>query len=123
MNAEVLPSSELVLMDRVDSIRIVTLNRPEKLNAADLEMQQQIAARLDEIAADKEARTVVLTGSGRSFCAGGDRAVAMAVAEGRLPNPKDFTRVYDRIVRGMLELPIPIIAAVNGGAFGFGADL
>jgi len=114
---------DMVLLEAVGPVRVLTINRPEKLNAADLAMQRRIIERLEEIAADTRARAVVLTGAGRLFCAGGDRVVAKATSEGRIPNPEDYTRVYGKLMRAMLTLPFPIVAAVNGGALGFGADL
>jgi enoyl-CoA hydratase len=114
---------DLVLAESVGTIRILTLNRPDKLNAADLALQQGLVARLAETAADPSVRAVILTGAGRLFCAGGDRSVAKAAAEGHQPDAAEHSRVYASILHAMLDLPVPIIAAVNGGAIGFGADL
>ena len=58
-----------VIAEAVGSIRILTLNRPEKLNAADLEMQQRLLRHLEEVAADADARALILTGAGRAFSA------------------------------------------------------
>ncbi len=112
-----------VLVERIGAIRVVRLNRPDKLNAADLALQQQFLGAVEAVAADPEARVMVLTGNGRAFCAGGDRSLAEAAGEGRLPHKEELGRIQLGTIRGMLGLDIPTIAAVNGPAVGYGASL
>lgn len=103
-------------------LRIVTLNRPEDLNASTTEMLFSFQRLWDALARDPEARVAILTGAGRAFSAGGDmthfvktlddEAFARAVQE----NQK-------RSLLAFIDLPIPIISAVNGPAVGWGATL
>jgi len=112
-----------VLAESAGSVRILTLNRPRKLNAADLEMQERLLACLQSVAADADARALVLTGAGRAFSAGGDRELLRQIAAGRLQHGDALARVHAGTLRCMLGLSIPCIAAVNGPAVGYAAGL
>ncbi len=102
-----------------DDIAILTLNRPEVMNALNTQMRAEI---LDAVRfVDREARVLVMTGEGRSFCSGqdlGDRATAASI---------DLERVlrdeYEPMLKAIFDCPIPTIAAVNGAAAGAGANL
>jgi enoyl-CoA hydratase len=111
-----------VLVESAGAVRVVTLNRPEKLNAANLDLHQALAAVWPPIAADPAARAVVLTGAGRAFSAGGDLSF---VTGG--PLPEDLAEALHEVtvaqMIGMLSAPQPIVAAVNGPAIGFGASM
>lgn len=103
-------------------VRIVTMDRQESLNAADAVMHRELAEVWRLLAADPGCRAVVLTGAGRAFSAGGDLPRMVATQE----DPKIQDEVFDearRTVLGMIELPQPLIAAVNGPAVGLGASL
>jgi enoyl-CoA hydratase len=112
-----------VLVEQVDAVRILTLNRPEKLNAADLEMQQRLLARLEDVAADPTVRALIMTGAGRAFSAGGDRETLRQVIEGRGDQRDALGEVHVGTIRCMLGLSIPVIAAVPGPAVGYAAGL
>jgi 2-(1,2-epoxy-1,2-dihydrophenyl)acetyl-CoA isomerase len=99
----------------------VTLNRPEKLNAFDVEMAQAAREAFDEAARDEQVRVVVLTGSGRAFSAGQDLAEP-GVAPGS-DLGATIERCYSPLIRAMRALPKPIVARVNGVAAGAGANL
>jgi enoyl-CoA hydratase len=114
---------EPVRMEARGDIRILTLNRPDKLNAADLAMQRLLLERFATIEADQVVRAVVLTGSGRPFCAGGDLSLLRELAAGNQILQRELSDINRELLRCMLELDIPIIAAVNGPAVGFGAAL
>jgi enoyl-CoA hydratase len=114
---------EPVRMDARDDIRILTLNRPTKLNAADLAMQRLLLERFATIETDRSVRAVVLTGSGRSFCAGGDLSLLRELAAGNQILRQELSDINQELLRCMLELDVPVIAAVNGPAVGFGAAL
>ena len=103
-------------------IRIVTLNRPDDLNGAALVLHQSLARVWTDIAADADARVVILTGSGRAFSAGGD----FGYMQDNIDNAemRRQTMIEARaIVHGIVRLPIPVIAAVNGPAVGLGCSL
>lgn len=115
-----------------DYIALLTLNRPEAMNAFTREMGEEMAAAFDAADADPDVRCVIVTGAGKAFCAGADlslgaetfNAVSQAAASGELnetdPQWRDFG--------GLLNLRIfnsakPVIAAINGAAVGIGATM
>jgi enoyl-CoA hydratase len=109
-----------VLLERRDAVALVTMNRPEVLNALNRETLQCLIARIEEIRADEGVRAVVLTGSGRAFVAGAD------IGEMRGLGPAEgvaFSRLGHRATAGIESLPVPVIAAVNGFALGGGCEL
>src|SRR5262245_9364834 len=98
-------------------VATVTLNRPERGNAFDQTMLDELAAELARLAADGNSRVMVLRGSGRHFCTGADLA-----SRGSTPAPRTTPAVTLRDVLAALDaLPKPTIAAVHGGAIGGGA--
>lgn len=100
-----------------DGVRLLTLNRPERHNAYTLELEAAYFARLAEAAADPRVRAVVVTGAGRSFCPGLDsQALEEVSAEGTKP-------VRDRTLLFALQVPKPIVCAVNGACAGLGLVL
>lgn len=111
-----------VKLIREGPVAVIALDRPAKRNAVTLEMQRELAAAFATVAADKTIGAVVLTGSGTDFCVGGDRAVLR-----QLEQEPGFTRQatdhHRRTVAALLALEIPVIGAVEGAAFGFGAEL
>ena len=115
-----LPDDLVVTAD--GPVRIITLNRPDDLNGAALVLHQALARVWTDIAADAEARVVILTGSGRAFSAGGD----FGYMQDNIDNAemRRQTMIEARaIVHGIVRLPIPVIAAVNGPAVGLGCSL
>jgi 2-(1,2-epoxy-1,2-dihydrophenyl)acetyl-CoA isomerase len=112
-------SEETVLTERDGGVLTITLNRPDKLNALDVEMQRLVRAGLKE-ASDPEVRAVVLTGAGRGFCVGQDlnefRDAAGDVAT-------RLRTTYNENVLALRALEKPVIAAVNGAAAGAGMSL
>ncbi len=125
MSPTVNSEQESVLVESSGAIRILTLNRPEKLNAADLEMQQRVPQCVQAIQEeDDEARALVLTGAGRGFSAGADLSVVRRnYATGEEALREELNRIYNETVTSLLSLPIPVIAAVHGPAIGWGATL
>lgn len=100
----------------------VTINRPEKRNALTIAVTQEIAGALRSLAGT--ARAVIITGAGRAFCAGGDFDDLVGLSES---NPaKSSANLYSgfqRMIRTIREVDVPVIAAVNGAAIGAGMDL
>jgi enoyl-CoA hydratase len=112
-----------VLLEHDGPVRVITFNRPEKLNAADLAMQEEFAAVWGSLAADGGVRAVVVTGAGRSFSAGGDYSFLTAVT-GTPVSDELAQALHEATVgwmEGVLTFGAPVIAAVNGPAIGFGA--
>jgi enoyl-CoA hydratase len=107
-----------------DRVALLTLNRPEKLNAMNNEMLVAISATLDEIELDKEVRAVLITGAGRAFSAGADIAAFQRHIEaGPAEAVARFMRPGHRMTRRVESFTKPVIAAVNGLAYGGGCEL
>ncbi|MDG4664182.1 enoyl-CoA hydratase-related protein [Mycobacterium sp. 236(2023)] len=108
-------------------IAVVTLNRPDKLNALSYELVEALHAALDAIAADNTCRVVVLTGAGRGFCSGLDLSVPNPdEAGGGTEFPRSGMRWQERIAdltAKIHRLRQPVIAAVNGVAYGGGLGI
>ncbi|MEV5897021.1 enoyl-CoA hydratase-related protein [Nonomuraea fuscirosea] len=106
-----------------DAVATVTLDRPEAMNSLTAEPKQELLAALRRAAADREVRAVLLTGSGRAFCAGQDlREHAANLEAGR--GLADTVRAhYNPIVELIATMAKPVVAAVNGVAAGAGASL
>ena len=112
--------SDLVLLERRGAVALLTLNRPDVLNALDAATLAALAARSEEIAADATVRAVVVTGAGRAFAAGADIA---AMRELGPAEAEAFSRLGHAAVASLEALAVPTIAAVNGFAFGGGCEL
>jgi 2-(1,2-epoxy-1,2-dihydrophenyl)acetyl-CoA isomerase len=105
----------------------LTLNRPERLNAMSQELIGMIIEQLDRALAEPEVRAVLITGTGRGFCAGADLA---GTGTGTTTGPDGkpdlgviMERLYNPMIRAVRALPKPVVAAVNGVAAGGGANL
>jgi enoyl-CoA hydratase len=121
MNLQLGPHDE-VLVSSDGDVRIVTLNRPDALNAADRNLHAAVERVWPTIASDASARAVVLTGAGRAFSAGGDMYLLDAMMRDETLR-RDVLDEGARIVRNMCAIEIPIVAAVNGPAVGLGFSL
>lgn len=117
--------SDTVLLEQREAIALVTLNRPEKLNALDYATNDLLIRTLDRIEADAAIRTVIITGAGpRAFSAGGDiHEFAESIRQGPETAVKAFVRRGQAMTARMEAFPKPIIAAVNGLAFGGGCEI
>lgn len=113
--------SPRIVLERQQGVTVLTLNRPDKLNAIDGAMLDSLGQCLTQIETDADCRAVVLTGAGRAFCAGAD------IKEWTALTPLDIAR--DWIARGhqlfgrVAGLSVPVIAAINGLALGGGLEL
>ena len=110
-----------VIFEIRNGIAFITLNRPARMNALNMEMALELQQRLDECGSQKEVRAVYLTGAGKAFCAGQDLAAAVGSQGHGLD--KVLTEGYNPIVTKIRNLPKPVVAAVNGVAAGAGASL
>ena len=104
------------------AVRIITLNRPEALNAVDDALHTGLAQLWPRMAEDRGARVAVLTGRGRAFSAGGDFAYLKELSEDADLRAKTILHGRE-IVLGMARCRIPVVAAVNGPAVGLGCSL
>jgi 2-(1,2-epoxy-1,2-dihydrophenyl)acetyl-CoA isomerase len=111
-----------VLVDLRGGYRIVTLNRPQRLNAFNETMHTALAAALSEAEADASCRALLLTGAGRGFCAGQDLTDRLAAGETPALGAA-LEKFYNPLVRKLRALPFPVVAAVNGVAAGAGANV
>lgn len=114
--------SDYVLRERHGATLVIRLNRPERRNAFDLEVRQGIAEAVYEARDDDTVRAVIITGTGDVFCAGGD---LKSLSEAKRPMFKDRDRIrrLHPWFRELVNLEKPVIAAVNGPAFGAGFNL
>nr|WP_298682254.1 enoyl-CoA hydratase-related protein [uncultured Dongia sp.] len=111
-----------ILVSADGAIRRLTLNRPQRLNALTRQLLGNLSDALADIAADDTARVLVITGSGRGFCAGQDLGDKGAVEDGRVVRDT-VERYYNPVVRQIRSLDLPVIAAINGIAAGAGMSL
>jgi len=113
-----------VLLDVTNSIGTVTLNRPDRLNAFFGSMRDEIAEALEELAAREDVRVVVVTGRGRAFCSGADVGyMADLLERGAYDEANLLVTAGRRVIRSIIEMPKPVIAALNGLTIGGGFEL
>lgn len=108
---------------RDGGVAVVTLDRPDRLNAITFEMFEELAALCAEVAADDGIRVLVLTGAGRAFCAGLDLAEAATLPGMTAVEMTEGQQSWADAVAAFHRLPKPVIAAVNGAAAGAGFSL
>ena len=103
-------------------IGIITLNDPATLNAAGMELMDGLTSAFDAFVADPAVRAIVITGEGRGFCSGGDvEEIIGELVKREAAELREFTRMTGAVVKGLRELPMPVIAGVNGVAAGAGS--
>lgn len=115
--------NDTVLYDAADGIATITLNRPDKLNAMNAELLQGTLEAMERAAGASDVRAVILTGTGRAFCAGADLNEPNTLGDGDFQSRQRVLRTYVRAVQLLREMDKPTIAAVNGAAAGAGAAL
>ena len=111
----------MIQFEKIGAIGKITLNRPDKYNAFVRGMALELQKKLDECRSDKTIRCIIISGSGKAFCAGQD------LKEATDPNGPTIEEIvqqhYNPIIKKIREIEIPVIAAVNGVAAGAGANV
>jgi len=108
-------------VEKKEKVATITLNRPEKLNAIGGEAHVELVSVFVDVDKDKEVNAVIITGAGRAFSAGGDIDLMKAIIKD--PSLMPLMSEPKELIRNIIRLRKPIIAAVNGDATGLGADL
>ncbi|MFI4966126.1 MAG: enoyl-CoA hydratase/isomerase family protein [Caulobacterales bacterium] len=117
---------QTLILERRGHVAILTLNRPDRLNAIDRTVMRELPAAVAALKADDEVRALVLTGAGRGFCAGADLMGAGPVATGRAPEPTNQGERIDEIgwvgrwAMMWTAFDKPVVGAINGVAAGAG---
>jgi len=107
-----------------EGVATLTLNRPKSLNSFTVEMHTEIKAVMDQVVRQKEIRCLVITGAGRGFCAGQDLGDRASSGDGDAPDVgASVEKYYNPLIRSIMNLPKPVICAVNGVAAGAGASI
>jgi enoyl-CoA hydratase/carnithine racemase len=112
-----------IIYEKKDGVAWITLNNPQRFNALDYEMRKELKTALEDASKDKNVLAVVITGSGKAFCAGGD---IQAFAEMK---PIEVLELYREVGTALVlgkiirDMPKPVIAAVNGYCLGAGFEL
>ena len=116
------PESFRYALDAATGVATVTLDRPERLNALTFEVYEELTAAFQALDVEPGVRAVVLTGSGRAFCSGGDvESIIGALFERDYQGLLDFTRTTGALVLAILRCRRPVVAALNGLVAGAGA--
>ena len=111
-----------ILVELREGYRVITLNRPQRLNACTEALLTALHRALTEAEADRSCRALLLTGAGRAFCTGQDLADRLAKPdENVVGGAQEY--FYNPLIRKLRALPFPVVAAVNGVAAGAGANI
>lgn len=112
---------ETLLLTTTDNIATITLNRPEVFNAVNEKLTDELLDALEQVAANKEVRALIFTGTGKAFCSGQDLKEASVLENQSLADA--LHKRYNPIIRAMRDMPKPIIGKLNGVAAGAGCSL
>ena len=115
---------QVLLQEDGDGVRLITLNRPDKLNALDNALTNALLEALFAAAADPTVNALVLTGAGRAFCAGADVSEFAGMSLSENPEAANArSRLTMRLHAAFVEIEVPVICAVNGFAMGGGCGI
>lgn len=120
-------STEELLIETKGKVAVITLNRPDRLNAISTAMLNELSTKIVEANKDPDIRCIILTGSGKGFCAGLDLVDVndggIGSGKGGSNHPRQLFDLRDAPINVMWSVDTPIICAVNGAAAGYGMDL
>ncbi len=117
-------ADKVLLVEKKTGYHVLTLNRPDKLNAFNDELHIALRSALNDVATDKDCRAVMITGAGRGFCAGQDLGERDFSQSDKTPDlGATIEAYYNPLVRQIRALEVPVICAVNGVAAGAGANI
>jgi len=117
-----MPEYETIQYELQDNVALLTLNRPERRNAMNMELNRDLLAGFEHAAGDDQVRAVLVTGAGKGFCAGADLGMFQPVPTGDQIYEK-IVSSYQPMMEAIMRMKKPVIAAVNGVAAGAGASL
>src|SRR5260370_29906633 len=112
-----------ILIEQRPGYRVITLHRPQRLNAFCETMHQELKRAIEEAERDGDCRALILTGAGRAFCAGQDLNERASKDGETMVLGSSLETYYNPLLRKLRALPFPVIAAVNGIAAGAGANV
>src|SRR6476659_1637123 len=112
-----------ILVEQRAGYRVITLNRPDKLNAFNEAMHQALRKAIEDAEADEPCRALLITGAGRGFCTGQDLTDRLAKPGETIVLGGTLEAYYNPLVRKLRNLPFPVVAAVNGVAAGAGCNM
>ena len=114
-----------LILEKEGHVAVLTLNRPDKMNAISLNMRVDLPLALQQVQEDDDLRALIITGAGRGFCSGADVAVQAARAAGEQTpeSRKTILQLTGALILGFEKINKPVVAAVNGIAAGVGLTL
>ena len=113
----------MILYSVDNSVASITLNRPEKRNALNDELIAAIKQGLEQATADESVRVIVISGAGKDFCSGADLAAIQKIAQASVADNAEDARSLLELFLLMRQIPVPVVAAVNGRALAGGCGL
>jgi len=110
-----------IIFEKKDGLAKITLNRPDVLNALDVNTLEELYGAVEDIESDISVRVVVITAMGRAFCTGADLTGIASISPDK---PRDyFLRLWNKVFSAIENISVPVIAAVNGMAYAGGLEL
>ena len=122
-SSQIMTSETPILVETRTGYRVITLNRPDKLNAFNEAMHQALRKAIEDAEADEDCRALLITGAGRGFCTGQDLSDRLAKPGETVVLGGALEAHYNPLVRKLRALPFPVVAAVNGVAAGAGCNI
>jgi 2-(1,2-epoxy-1,2-dihydrophenyl)acetyl-CoA isomerase len=115
--------TDSLLVDRTDAVVTLTLNRPDAMNALDVDLKEALRDTLASLESDRSCRAIVLAGAGKAFCVGQDLREHAATLQAGATDLDTVRAHYNPIAQRLANMPKPVVAAVRGTAAGAGASL